>query len=231
MNWKSFQSQTAELFIKAGCSAEVEKIVEGVRGKHEIDVYVTFKRYGIECVWVIECKCWNSNVPKEKVAALQSIVSDVGADRGVIISKKGFQSGAIRLSLNSNVTLASLDDLKDYLREEIESKEIDFIELQLLQTKHELFNIKIKEKTKYGYTSRFPSEISSTDGYNQIGNISFLLTSIENMKMGSRKFYIGFDEETNKIITTDSIQLFIEAAKECIFKTKSLLSKCKSKNA
>ena len=55
--------------------------------------------------WVVEAKSWRSNVPKEKILALRSIVDDTGADRGFLISEKGFQSGAWEAAKKSNVEL------------------------------------------------------------------------------------------------------------------------------
>lgn len=104
-NWKEYQDETAALFRRQGCFAEVEAQVQGVRAKHEIDVYVSFLRHGIECKWVIECKLWNTKVPKEKVLALKTIVDDVGADRGLIVSEKGFQPGAYDAARFSNISL------------------------------------------------------------------------------------------------------------------------------
>lgn len=38
-------------------------------------------------------------------------MDDLGADRGLIVAESGFQAGAIRASLNTSITLTSLDDL------------------------------------------------------------------------------------------------------------------------
>lgn len=65
----------------------------------------------MESHWIIECKAWKNNIPKEKVTALSAIVQDVGADRGFLLSEVGFQSGAIRAARSSNITLTSLEDL------------------------------------------------------------------------------------------------------------------------
>jgi len=112
-NWREYQEKVAAFFRRQGCNAEVEKIVQGVRAKHEVDVHVTFHRSGIECTWVVECKLWKSKVPKEKVMALKSIVDDVGADRGIIVSENGFQSGALDAVRDSNITLVtSIDEFE-----------------------------------------------------------------------------------------------------------------------
>lgn len=87
--------------------------MQGVRAKHEIDVHVKFHRSGIECTWIVECKLWKTKVPKEKVMALKSIVDDVGADRGIIVSEEGFQSGAFDAVRDTNITLVtSLDEFE-----------------------------------------------------------------------------------------------------------------------
>ena len=111
--WQEYQEKAAEFFRKLGLDAYVEKKVDGVRGSHDIDVYVEGSYKGIQFKWVVECKAWGSNIPKEKVMALYTIVQDVGADRGFLLSEKGFQSGAIRASNNSNITLTSLQDMSE----------------------------------------------------------------------------------------------------------------------
>jgi hypothetical protein len=123
MDWRQFQEEAASLFHAASCGAKVDMQIEGARGKHKVDVYVTFDKYGIKCSWIIECKFWNRNVTKEKVMVLIEIVSDCGADKGVIISRKGFQSGAIRAAQKTNITLTSLEDLKLYISDETDKLE------------------------------------------------------------------------------------------------------------
>ncbi len=112
-DWRKYQEEVADLFRRQGCTVDVEKKIQGVRAKHEIDVHVTFSRSGIECTWIVECKLWKTKVPKEKVMALKSIVDDVGADRGIIVSEVGFQSGALDAVRDSNITLVtSLEDFE-----------------------------------------------------------------------------------------------------------------------
>ena len=60
--------------------------------------------------WIIECKHWKSAVTKAHVLTLAQIAQDVGADRVVLLSEKGFQAGAISVSRKSNVLLTSLEE-------------------------------------------------------------------------------------------------------------------------
>ena len=111
MQWSEYQIKAAEFFSSLGLKSEIECRVEGARGVHVVDVYASGSYGGIAFNWVVECKAWKSNIPKEKVMALSSIVQDVGADRGFLLSEIGFQSGALLAARSSNITLTSLADL------------------------------------------------------------------------------------------------------------------------
>lgn len=110
VEWRYLQ-QAADFFGKLGLTARVAHELDGVRGVHKVDLYVVGLFHGIPFRWIVECKAWNSNIPKEEVMALAAIVQDVGADRGFLLSEIGFQSGAVREAHQSNITLSSLEDL------------------------------------------------------------------------------------------------------------------------
>lgn len=112
-NWRDYQDATADVFRRLGCNAQVDFRVKGIRATHDIDVYATFRRSSILCTWVIECKLWKRRVSKEKVLALKALIEDLGADRGIIISEKGFQPGAEDAARGTNITLiTSLEDFE-----------------------------------------------------------------------------------------------------------------------
>src|SRR5262249_47525610 len=138
MSWQDMQEQTAEFFRSLGCDAQVEAKVSGARGPHKIDVWVRFKKFGLETKWVVECKYWNSAIPKEKVLTLKSIVEDVGADRGVLISSANFQAGAIRAAEKTNITLTNLEELKETAKDDLVASVINRIETRALELRYEL---------------------------------------------------------------------------------------------
>ena len=76
-----------------------------------MDVTVRSTQAGIWQLWVVECKCWRRSVSKQHVATLATVVQDVGADRGILLSETGFQPKAFRLASSSNITLTSLTKL------------------------------------------------------------------------------------------------------------------------
>ncbi len=106
-NWRDLQDQAARILDECGFAVEVEKKVSTVRGDVEIDVYaeedVKGRRYTIIC----ECKHWKSRVPQSVIHGFRTVTSDIGANRGYIISTNGFQAGASSASQFTNVDLVT----------------------------------------------------------------------------------------------------------------------------
>jgi hypothetical protein len=79
----------------------------------QIDVLVRHKQGLYEHLIVVECKYWNSPVERLHVDALATTVREVGASRGVIVSTKGFQSGAITQAQHESIDLFVVRELTD----------------------------------------------------------------------------------------------------------------------
>ncbi|WP_106410125.1 restriction endonuclease [Pseudofrankia saprophytica] len=110
--WRDYQEEAAKFFRKIGLSAETDVRLHGVRTFHDVDVVVRSHHLGFETLWLVECKQWNSPITKLHVLALREIVSDVGADRGIILAESGFQSGALEAARLTNVRTTSLAELR-----------------------------------------------------------------------------------------------------------------------
>ncbi len=133
--WYIFQEEIKEYFESLGTYAKTNVRISGARGDHDIDVLVKTKFFGKEITWVIEAKKWKYNVSKEKVLALLTIVQDIGADRGFIISEKGYQKGALKCAENTNISLSNFSDLQESTKNFI-STEI----LKQYEERYELLN-------------------------------------------------------------------------------------------
>lgn len=77
----------------------------------QIDVLIRHRQGFYEHLVVVECKYWQHNVERLHVDALATTIREVGADRGVIFSSKGFQTGAIRQAEADNIDLFVVRDL------------------------------------------------------------------------------------------------------------------------
>ncbi len=111
--WKQYQENTAEYFRSIGLNASTDVTVKGIRTNHDIDVLVVSHYVGFDITWVVECKYWKHPVNKLHVLGLREIVSDVGADRGILLSESGFQSGAFEAANLTNIELTSLANMRE----------------------------------------------------------------------------------------------------------------------
>lgn len=217
MNWKQYQEQTAKFFRTLGCEAAVEVTVKGARAKHTIDVWVRFNKFGLETTWVVECKCWTSPVTKEKVLALKSVVEDVGADRGILISTAGFQSGAVHASEKTNITLTSLDELKETAQEDLVASALHGLETKLVELKYALFALYSTKRT-----GKHSSELSPRPGVDgaavarTIGNLSVLEHGFDGVRISKPPYKVRFDDSGQAIVSVETLDKFVVQASKVI---------------
>ena len=102
-----------------GLDATTDVTITGVRTSHEVDVLVKSRHVGSDITWIVECKHWASPVSKLHVMALREIVADIGADRGILLSESGFQSGAIEAANLTNVQVTSINQMCETAGESI----------------------------------------------------------------------------------------------------------------
>lgn len=112
IGWKSYQERAAKFFQSLGLQAQTNATVKGVRTKHAVDVLVRSQHVGFTVTWIVECKLWRSRVSKMHVLGLRQIVSDVGADRGILLAEAGVQSGAMEAAALTNVHITSLAEVR-----------------------------------------------------------------------------------------------------------------------
>lgn len=225
MDWKQYQNETAEFFRSLGCDAEVEAKVVGIRAEHKIDVWVRFKKFGLETRWVIECKYWNSAVPKEKVLALRTIVEDVGADRGILISTAGFQSGAVRSSEKTNITLTNLDGLKETAQEDFVTSVLHRLEIRAAELKHALHDLYTTEQTRPNlWTSKFRPGVDGSSIIRTIGQLAVLGHGFDRARLKKPPYPVKFDDTGQQKLVVDALDEFIAQASEVISDAESTLN-------
>jgi len=137
-DWRQFQDDVAEILnMIPGCVARVNQPVHGARiGTVHVDVLAAFSdprrsptdttgsfgagRFGHRFVFkvVVECKFWKRKIPQEKIFELKTIVEDVGAALGVLISETGVQQGVTEyLKHPGNVIAMTFEEFKDMVVE------------------------------------------------------------------------------------------------------------------
>jgi len=115
--WQALQDEVALILKECGFTVELEKTIETVRGTVEVDVYaeeyVKGRKYSILC----ECKHWKSAIPQTVIHSFRTVVSDIGAHVGYIISLNGFQSGSIKASELTNLKLLTWKEFQNEFEE------------------------------------------------------------------------------------------------------------------
>lgn len=149
-SWYEFQEDIKAHFVSLGADAESNVRVQGVRTFHDIDVLVKTRFLGENITWIVEAKHWKSKVTKAQVLVLRSIVDDVGADRGFIISIAGFQSGAFEAANNTNVKLKTFNELKIDTKGLIEAEILKTYHKRLLFLEDRYWSHSKKLRIKYG---------------------------------------------------------------------------------
>ena len=150
MDWKDYQEEVAEFFKSLGFSAETDKRIDGVRTMHDIDVLVTSSMSGFDIKWLVECKAWQSKVNKLHVIGLRQIVIDAGADRGIILSEAGFQSGAFEAANLTNVQVTSLEQLRAETSDAVGAVRLQDLYVRTQTAKHDYWDINKQDRIRLG---------------------------------------------------------------------------------
>jgi restriction system protein len=111
-DWRALQDIVGQILSECGFSVEIEKQVQTVRGGVELDVFAEEDVQGRKYLTVCECKHWKARVPQNTVHGFRTVLADIGANVGYIISVSGFQEGAHKAAANTNVRLVTWDEFQ-----------------------------------------------------------------------------------------------------------------------
>jgi len=88
-----------------------KQMVAGDGGEYEIDVLARFSIFGgAEVTVLIECKKYKNPVKRDLVMVLESKLRDTKAQKAMLFSTSGFQSGAIQFAQKHNIALLKVSD-------------------------------------------------------------------------------------------------------------------------
>ena len=85
-------------------------VVAGADGQYVIDVVVRFSALGGDFVVLVECKHEKRKVERQDVQILRDKVQSAGAQKGMMFSVAGFQSGAVEYATVHGISLVQLAD-------------------------------------------------------------------------------------------------------------------------
>lgn len=99
--------------------AQLEKIVgKYSKVERQIDIFIEGEIAGYEIKIVVDCKYFSKNIDVKQVESFCSMVEDVDAHQGVLITKKGFSKAAINRAYYGNqkieLDIINFDEIKEF---------------------------------------------------------------------------------------------------------------------
>ena len=103
INWQNLQEGVCRIFNEIGLNAEIGKTFKTPRGNVEIDVFAVDENSVDKIRYIVECKNWNQPIPQTVIHAFTTVMHEIGANIGFVISKQGLQSGAESYTQRTNI--------------------------------------------------------------------------------------------------------------------------------
>jgi hypothetical protein len=109
---KLLEERIAAFLTGNGYSTKQNVYLEGRSGgRHEIDVLAE-KDDGITTFRVaVECKAWNTPIEKDVVSKLAYVMSDLGLNKGIVVSLKGSRIGAVNAASQLGIEIWGPEEL------------------------------------------------------------------------------------------------------------------------
>jgi len=106
--------------------------IKAADGEYQIDIYAEFVAISAKFKVIVECKRYSRPIEREKVALLADKVRSIGANKGVLISTSGFQSGAVEYAKVHGISLIQIFDkhimhIQASASSKIDSRRLEFI--------------------------------------------------------------------------------------------------------
>lgn len=86
------------------------EVISAADGEYEFDVVCRFMALGVSFTVLSECKAYKKRVERDRVQALLAKLRSVGAQKGILFSTSGFQSGAVKFAETHGIALVHVAD-------------------------------------------------------------------------------------------------------------------------
>jgi len=143
-HWKDFEKLAESIFKLLNKDPKYTEVihdvkVQGKHGKRQVDVLVKHENCGFQSITAIECKHYKGNVSIGVIDKFHSSLLDINANKGILITNKGFSSQAIAKAKHYGISLC--------IAEEVTKERLDnFIDVPVLIESYELLKFQISCK-------------------------------------------------------------------------------------
>lgn len=113
-----FEKLAESIFNKLVKNPAYEKVehnvnLKGADGERQIDLLITSESFGIKFKTVIECRDFKNKLSIAQIDGFHSKLLDVKANKGILISRKGFSTKAISKANRLGISLCTADETED----------------------------------------------------------------------------------------------------------------------
>ncbi len=173
----AFELKLTELFKKMGYDVIHDTKKVGRSGaEHQIDVLVEYRCPLHTSKVIIEAKCYDLPVDKDRIMKLIQIVDDLGADRGIIVTTSYFTPEAVMTARGHSVELWDREQLAKLLGEiEISASEKGLATEVSVKERVVKFNLSIRDAERI---EKNTLEERAKGGFLRTGKINEKLDSI-----------------------------------------------------
>jgi len=100
MNWSNYENQVFKVcklyFPDANICRDIKLDGKYSKRKRQIDILIEENVGGNIITILVDCKLYNKKIDVKSVESLIGMVEDVGADKGLMITEKGYTLGALK---------------------------------------------------------------------------------------------------------------------------------------
>jgi hypothetical protein len=112
-----FEKLSAEIFMALRTNPQLESVEHnvqllGIDGPRQIDVLMRGRVGPLEILTIIECKDTNSVITVQEVDALHSKMQDVGAQKAVLVTHRGFSGTAKKKAARLGISLCTAQEAR-----------------------------------------------------------------------------------------------------------------------
>jgi hypothetical protein len=144
-------------------------------------------------------------------------VEDVGADRPILISESGDQSGAHAVVTLTNITLISLDQLREAAKAELLSLGLSEIRRRAAAMKQYVFSLWKMERHERGFsTSKLRAGVDAKLATKIGSTASVIDTGAEQAQLGAFPAPLMFADDGNTIIRASDLDNFVVSASRIV---------------
>lgn len=108
-DWKEFEKLVAKLHYTPGALVQHDATVQGRSGaEYQVDCAITYPAGPYSLTVLVSCKDWKKKVDRPPVTTWFATIEDCRANKGVVVSARGFTKEAIEYARDKNIELFHL---------------------------------------------------------------------------------------------------------------------------